>query len=301
MSLVSVLDDQPLAIGGSRNVVNTIGVLNFDPAPRARSVTVGAIERAVERQGCSLCIVRAADLKLGELSEAIERLRVLPIDGVLAIAPGHAEMEALAAILSDLPLVAVATEPHDDVTVVATDDYAAAAAATRHLLALGHSTVAHVAGPVGSHEADQRLAGWRDALSATGVEVPEPVLGDWSPECGYRLGLGLAARPEITAILVAGDRMALGVLRALREAGRRVPEDVSVIGLDGITEAEFFDPPLTTVRQDVVELGRRSVQLLRERIEPGGCAPRVETVPAQLILRASAGPPPRAEVQSKGE
>lgn len=293
MTPVSVLDQRPPAAAqrGGLDGINTIGVLNFDPSPRGKTSAVGAIEQATRRVGCSLCIVRG-ESEENALRAAMQRLQSFPVDGLLAIGPSRSELQALSRIAGEVPLVALAAERHDRVSGVATDDRAAATAATRHLLELGHSTVFHVAGPVGCHDAERRLAGWRDALSATGAEVPEPMFGDWSPEVGYRLGRKLATRPEVTAIFVAGDRMALGVLGALREAGRRVPHDVSVIGFDGIAESEFFDPPLTTVAQDIAELGRRSLRLLRHEIELGGSAAFHETVAAQLIIRASTAPPP---------
>ena len=94
-------------------------------------------------------------------------------------------------------------------------------------------------------------------------------------------------RRDVTAILVANDQMALGVMHALFEAGRRVPEDVSVVGFDGSPQGEFFNPPLTTVRQNYAEMGRRSLQLLLSEIEVGGSARIRETIPAELIVRAS--------------
>jgi DNA-binding LacI/PurR family transcriptional regulator len=110
------------------------------------------------------------------------------------------------------------------------------------------------------------------------------------------LGCRLAARPDVTAIFVANDQMALGVLRALHDAGRRVPQDVSVVGFDDSPHGEFFNPPLTTVRQNHAELGRRSLELLLTEIEVGRHVRVHDTIPAELIVRASTaaastGPP----------
>ena len=90
--------------------------------------------------------------------------------------------------------------------------------------------------------------------------MPEPLVGDWSPRAGYELGRALSADPAVTAVFVANDQMALGVLRATHEAGRAVPGDLSVVGFDDIPEAAYFLPPLTTVRQDFIEMGRRSLR-----------------------------------------
>ena len=114
--------------------------------------------------------------------------------------------------------------------------------------------------------------------------------GDWSARSGYDLGRRLAADRSVTAIFVANDQMALGVLRAMHEAGRSVPRDVSIVGFDDIPEAAYFLPPLTTIRQDFDELGRRSLRLLLRMID-GGEEPGVAPVGPELIVRASTGVP----------
>ena len=218
---------------------------------------------------------------------AFTRLRRLDVDGILVVAPQRGVIDMLAELSGDIPLVAVASGAQEVVSTVAIDHYAGAAAATRHLLELGHRTVFHIAGPADGQDPGQRLTGWRDTLVAAGAEIPLPVVGDWSPDGGYELGRRLAARNDVTAIFVANDQMALGVLSALHEAGRRVPSDVSVVGFDGSPQGEFFNPPLTTVRQNYAELGRRSLELLLTEIEVGRHANVHETIPAELIIRAS--------------
>ena len=153
-------------------------------------------------------------------------------------------------------------------------------------LGLGHRTVHHVAGPADSQEARGRMAGWRSELVAAGAPVPELLRGDWTPSSGYAAGRKLADRiragEDITAVFLANDQMALGVLAALHEEGLEIPDDVSVVGFDDLPEAPYFTPPLTTVRQDFEELGRRGVELVLARLA-GGPAPRAGA-------RAAAGP-----------
>ena len=153
------------------------------------------------------------------------------------------------------------------------------------------ATVRHLAGPQDWPEAQQRVAGWRDALDAAGAERARPLVGDWSPRSGYELGRALAEDPEATAVFVANDQMALGLLRRLHEAGRAVPGDVSIVGFDDIPEAAYFTPPLTTVRQDFDELGRRSLALLLRRMAAATQrrAVRHRSQPS-LVLRSSTGP-----------
>jgi DNA-binding LacI/PurR family transcriptional regulator len=223
----------------------------------------------------------------GSLRTAVARLRRLDVDGILVVAPQRWAIERLAELTDDIPLVAVASGVQEVVSAVAIDHYAGAAAATCHLLELGHRTVFHIAGPADGQEPGRRLAGWRDTLVAAGAEIPLPMVGDWSPDAGYELGRRLATRMDVTAIFVANDQMALGVLHALHQAGRRVPCDASVVGFDASPQAEFFNPPLTTVRQDYNELGRRGLELLLTAIEDGRQAKVQEMIPADLIVRAS--------------
>jgi DNA-binding LacI/PurR family transcriptional regulator len=166
---------------------------------------------------------------------------------------------------------------------------------TEHLLTTGHSTVWHVAGPADWLESEARTAGWEAALRDAGAELPPLLRGDWSPLSGYQAGQQLAGRvlaspgqgDGLTAVFVANDQMALGVLRAFREAGLQTPADVAVAGFDDIPEAEFFPPPLTTVRQDFASLGRSSIGLLLDHIEGAAQGTTHLTLAPELIVRAS--------------
>ncbi len=159
--------------------------------------------------------------------------------------------------------MAVEAGPQDAVPVVAVDQFAGAVSATQHLLDLGHTSVSHISGPADWLETQERIEGWRATLEAAGIEAPPPLAGDWSARAGYDLGRRLTADPSVTAIFAANDQMALGVLRALHEAGRQIPAEVSVVGFDDIPEAPYFMPPLTTVRQDFIEVGSRSLRHAR--------------------------------------
>jgi DNA-binding LacI/PurR family transcriptional regulator len=145
--------------------------------------------------------------------------------------------------------------------------------------------VHHLAGPAGSFAAAERERGWREALAAAGVEAPQVARGDWSAASGFEQARRM---PDagVTAIFAANDQMALGALRALAEAGRRVPGDVAVIGFDDIADAAQFPPPLTTVRQDFDALGEQAVSRLVSWIE--GERPADLLLTPALIGRASA-------------
>ena len=271
----------------------TLGVVSFDTTLFGPASTLYAIERAAHDAGYFITIVSLEALDRASVLSAVERLRMQGVDGILVIAPLEGAGEALVALPRDLPLVAVEAGPADALPVVAVDQFAGAAIATRHLLELGHPTVAHIGGPPDFLEAVQRVDGWRSTLQAAGAAVPPVPLGDWSPRSGYELGQRLMEGDGVSAVFVANDQMALGVLRALNEAGYEVPGQVSVVGFDDIPEAPYYSPPLTTVRQDFGEIGRRSLRLMLEMMESGGedegrSSPPLVT--PELVLRASTAP-----------
>ena len=269
----------------------TLGVVTFDTTLYGPASTLVGIERAAHAAGYFVSIVSLESLDRLAVLRAVERLRALGVDGVLIIAPQVASMGALWDLPADLPIVAVEAGPQEGVPVAEVDQYHGAQLATQHLLELGHPTVHHLAGPQDWAEAGQRIDGWRDALDAAGARSYAPLRGDWSPRSGYELGRELLDQPDVTAIFVANDQMALGLLRVLHELGKDVPGDVSVVGFDDIPESEFFTPPLTTVRQDFNEMGRRSLHLLLAEIESGRRSNARATVPASIVVRASTSPP----------
>jgi DNA-binding LacI/PurR family transcriptional regulator len=270
----------------------TLGVVSFDTTLYGPASTLFGIERAAHEAGYFIIVASLEALNRASVLDAVDRLRRQGVEGILVIAPHSEAREALLHAPTDIPLVAAEAGPEHGFPVVAVNQLAGAVSATRHLLDLGHQTVWHITGPPNFLESRQRLEGWRTALEAAGVEVPQPLIGDWSPLAGYDLGKRLSADPAVTAVFVANDQMALGLLRAMHEADREVPGELSVVGFDDIPEAAYFLPPLTTVRQDFIEMGRRSLEVLLRTIESGRRAPSGSLVPPELIVRASTGPPP---------
>jgi DNA-binding LacI/PurR family transcriptional regulator len=272
-----------LVTGRSR----TLGVVSFDTSLYGPASTLLGIERAAHEEEYFVIVASLKSLNRESIVEAVERLRRHGVDGILAITPLEEAADALRHAPDDAPLLAVEAGPEESVPVVAVDQVSGAVMATSHLLDLGHENVWHIAGPSNFLESGQRLVGWRTTLERTGIEPPAPLRGDWSARAGYDLGRRLSTDPAVTAIFVANDQMALGVLRAMHEHGKRVPEDVSVVGFDDIPEAPFFLPPLTTVRQDFDEVGSRSVRLLLRMIETGELPPSAPRVEPELIVRES--------------
>ena len=272
-----------LVTGTSR----TLGVVTFNTTLFGPASTLVAVERAAAAEAYGVSIVSLETLDRAAVIRAVERLRAMGVDGVLVIAPKVAATSAVWDLPPGFPVVAVEAGTLDDIPVVAVDQHEGARLATEHLLRLGHATVHHLAGPLEWQEAELRLDGWRGALDAAGARGSAPLRGDWSPRSGYELGRQMAELEDMTAVFVANDQMALGLIRALHERGRRVPEDVSIVGFDDIPEAEFFLPPLTTVRQDFNEMGRLALHCLLDGIGARQRSTVPSIVPATLIVRAS--------------
>ncbi|MET9437102.1 LacI family DNA-binding transcriptional regulator [Streptomyces sp. NPDC006551] len=270
-----------------------LGVISFDAARYGPASILTAINKAAQDRGYLVSAIAIDTADPATVVRAVDRLSAEGADGVIAIAPQDWVRQALVEARIDTPLVVLENDLGDGTPLITADSRAGARAATEHLLHLGHATVWHIAGPLGWTSADRRAASWRTTLEAAGANVPELHVGDWSADSGYDLGRGLAERPDVTAVFASNDQMALGALRAFHEAGRRVPDDVSVVGYDDIPEAAHLLPPLTTVRTNFTEIGTRSLRLLLAHID-GLTEPRVEpVVPVELIVRRSTGPAPR--------
>jgi DNA-binding LacI/PurR family transcriptional regulator len=180
----------------------------------------------------------AIDLMLGQTVAGVAVIEFDPVGVAVsrALPPGIPVVAAAAAGQTRSP------HPHAYL-----DDRVAAREATEYLLGLGHRTVHHLAIP-STDARTGRARGWRQALEAAGAEVPEPLAADYDPASGYQVGRALAADRSVTAVLCGNDELAIGLMRALAEEGRRVPEDVSVVGFDDQPFAAMWSPALTTVR-----------------------------------------------------
>jgi DNA-binding LacI/PurR family transcriptional regulator len=273
----------------------TIGLVTVNPNQFGPAQTMVGLERAARDAGYGLSVTILDEATAEEMREAVETFVSHSVSAVVALSTYDAPAEALAALEAPVPVIAVQVGGADDRPAVSVDQVAGARLATRHLLDLGHRTVHHVTGPADSKEARSRVEGWRAELAAAGAPVPASVTGDWTPESGHAAGAMLLRRmragEEVTAVFAANDQMALGVLAALHEADVAIPGQLSVVGFDDLPESPYFAPPLTTVRQDFAELGRRGVRLVLDRL--AGENPSPEPVQPTLEVRASTAPPPR--------
>lgn len=272
-----------LASGRSK----TLGVIAPDTSLYGPVSTLLGIQQAAQGYGYFVSVMAVHSLDRQSVQEAVRRLMSQSVEGLALITPFVSAHEALAYLPSATPIVAVEGDPDGDVSVVTVDQVAGARLATEHLLAAGHSTVFHVAGPGEWLEAQGRVEGWREALLAAGAAITPPLFGDWTARSGYQAGQVLAQVPDASAIFAANDNMALGVLRALHDRGRRVPGEVAVVGFDDTPESAYFIPPLTTVRQDFQTVGAAAVQILVDQIGTGGSSRERVVIQPELVCRAS--------------
>jgi DNA-binding LacI/PurR family transcriptional regulator len=268
----------------------TIGLVMSHVDQYGPARTMLGLENAARAAGYSLSVTLLDDASAAAMRAAVDGFVAQSVDAVVALTTYGEALAALEGLFAPLPLIEVKGSPEGDRPAVWVDQEGGAALATRHLLELGHRTVHHVAGPADSLEAQGRIVGWRRELQKAGAHVPELLFGDWWPASGYVAGRRLAelardGRSEVSAVFVANDQMSLGLLNALHEEGLRVPADISVVGFDDVPEAAYYTPPLTTVRQDFAELGRRGVQLTLARLRGEDCTP--EPVAPSLVVRAT--------------
>ncbi|MFI7400460.1 LacI family DNA-binding transcriptional regulator [Streptomyces sp. NPDC049541] len=282
-----------LASGRTRSIgVVTLGTALYGPA----SLLMG-VERAVRDTGYALRVVNTMEGDPAGVAGAMDSLLDQGVDGIVISEPIDEQADVGApALRLDVPVLVIgAPLPVTAPTVLTAGNGAdlMARSATEHLLDLGHMTVHHLAGPQRWYAARDRREGWQAALTAQDREVPAVVAGDWSAASGYRAGRELAEDAGVTAVFAANDDMAIGLIHALTEAGRRVPEDVSVVGFDDIPVAAHVTPPLTTVRQPFDAVAQEGLKRLVHAIENPKAEPLPPSgPPVDLVVRASTAPPP---------
>lgn len=265
----------------------TIGVIVAESNYHGPGQTSSAIRTAARAKGYATLVAAIRDTTEAEVSQAIGLLLDHAVEGIVAISPERPLVDTLHAAVHGIPLVLVADglETSDGIYPVSVDQFHGAVAATEHLIGLGHRSIVHVSGPPSWFDANERVKGWRDALQRAGLPVPEVRIGDWSADSGYEIGQRLVADGVPDAVFCSNDLMALGLLSALAEHDVAVPDRVSLVGYDDISGAQFFQPPLTSVRQPFAELGAECVEVLVEAI--GGGTVEVRRVKPALVVRTS--------------
>jgi DNA-binding LacI/PurR family transcriptional regulator len=272
-----------LVTGRSR----TLGVLALDVADSDGLTPLYGIERSARELGYFVGIGNLTSVDRASVRAAVDHLAEQSVAGLLVIAPIDAADDALVTAPSDLPIVAVEGSRSGVVASAGVDQVAGARLATEHLLELGHDTVFHIRGPSEWMQTQDRVNGWGSALEAAGADVPMPLAGDWTAKSGYEAGQVLSRVSGLTAVFAGNDQTALGLLLAFSERGIRVPEDVSVVGFDDGADVPFYNPPLTTIRQDFQAVGRTAISMLVNRIEDGARDLDHDLVEPELVVRQS--------------
>jgi len=249
----------------------TLGVVTFGASFYGPLQMVGNVAHAAKTCGYNLLVANINDSLADTVQDAIETFSGKLVDGIIMITPVTSITSAeLHASCGDTPFVQIAAPRGANEASVIIDQRYGARLAVQHLIGLGHTQISEISGPLNWFDAAARHEGWRDTLHAAGLQAPpnSSVEGDWTAAGGYAAAIRMLDEgANFTALFVGNDQMALGVLRALREHGLRVPQDVSVVGFDDIPEAAFYEPPLTTIQQDFSTLGRQSVEYLVELID----------------------------------
>jgi DNA-binding LacI/PurR family transcriptional regulator len=272
-----------------------IGVVGYETFESSTSKVLRGVNDVATEAGYVLDIVTVDPL--GDVDEIVRRLDAIngsDVAGLLATSPTANVRQALERSTFTMPVFLDVSGDIDTGQGPYFGTSTSAHLIMEHLVGLGHERIAHIAGPEGWDSASKREDMYRRVLRERGLPEFPVVHGDWSAASGYRAAQQLPMEAGITAIFVANDRMALGVLRALNERGLRIPDDVSVAGIDDIPEAAYFSPPLTTVHIDFGEGGRVAAESLLTLIErPGERMPRYPD--STLLLRHSTAAPATSE------
>lgn len=293
-----VINERPdVAADTRRRVQGVIDKLGYRPSALARSLisqrsyTLGVVTAGLRHIGPSRTLsgitAAAADAGYALLLEELPRydtddttsifdaLTSRQVDGIIWAVPEVGTNRRWTDQLRsefDLPIVYLAMEPRENISVVSVNNYLGGRLAMAHLLEQGYRSIAHLAGPLDWWESRQRMVAWKDALLEANLEARDENCseGNWSPASGADAVEKLFAQcPQMDAIFVANDQMALSVLHAAPEHGRRVPQDLGVVGFDNVQESAYFRPSLTTVQQDQYNVGKVAVEEMTRIIESG--------------------------------
>ncbi len=241
-----------------------LGIISFGIHHYGPAQMMNNIEQTAKTKGYGVSFSTVDTLTPDELHRAMAALGERSVDGIVFITPvtGICHND-LTDLCSGIPFVQIDTELSAQVPSVVIDQHYGSHLATQHLIDLGHKAICEISGPLNWYGAQARHQSWLETLHAAGLSPGVSVEGDWTAQSGYEAARKLLQeRYAFTALVVGNDQMALGAIRALREQNLHVPDDISVVGFDDVPEAAYYEPPLTTVRQDFAALGKQSVDYL---------------------------------------
>lgn len=270
---------------------HSVGLCVNDVTKFGNLSMIDGIASAAREHNCAITLVEMSKTEEFSLAEATRRMAALPVDGIIIgmsrMAPDFETFDPLPGIST----VIVTMYAHPRVTTVDSDHYGCSLLLMNHLFELGHEQIRFIGGPSFSIDEQFRRAGWQDALERKHIEPAEPLEGDWSANSGYEAGRYLAEHDRtMTAIYAANDQMANGAIAALRDSGLRVPEDVSVVGVDDSLDDFVAHNELTTVRFDLHQRGR---EVFEHAVPKAGATGKTVAIriPGKLIVRHTTAEP----------
>lgn len=278
------------ALASSRSKM--LGILSSDTDFTGPAAMVHHMEAAARAQGYFVVTVGIDANDEESVQSGIDHLMKLGIEGLALVTPQLRAVEIARAAVSGIPVVTLDSMYRMDELAVSVDNFAGGAAATQHLIDLGHRNIAHISGPQGWFESTTRAAGYTATMLNANL-TPQVIDGDWLIDTGYRIGKKLDIETKgLTALFIANDRMSFGFMHAMRERGIEVPSRLSIVGFDDLEEATYTSPPLTTLRQDFKQLGERAMNLLLSEIS-GTSTKKLDRLIPDLIVRGSTAAPPK--------
>jgi DNA-binding LacI/PurR family transcriptional regulator len=294
--VIAELGYQPSAIARSlvSNRTRTLGLITADFSDYFFTQVIVGAEAEARRHGYYF-MLGSTERNPADEPEYLRLLTERQVDGILFARPSTEDdnRHIVQLIHRGVPLVTTNYYvPGESLTVVDVDNVAGGRTATECLLSQGHRRIAMITGPARWKSVDQRSEGYRCALEAAGVPFDPALLeqGDWSLASGYEAMRRLLARKvPFTALFAHNDQMAIGAMKALREVGLRIPHDVAIVGYDDIPVAAYCDPPLTTMRQPMQQVGEVATRLLIEQIENPGAEKQEVLLQAELVRRGTCG------------
>jgi LacI family transcriptional regulator len=307
--IIDQLGYQPSALARSliRQRSHTLGVVTAGLSYIGPSRTLSGIAGAAEAAGYALLLKELPDFDNNVIAPIFQALLSRHVDGIIwAVSEVGQNLNWVNKSHRDsgVPLVFLTMEPQKNIPTVFIDNYMGGRMAVSHLLGQGYRHIGHISGPLDWWEARQRMAGWKDCLVEAGFEVQDRhwTQGNWSSESGaHAVSRLLEQYPEMDAIFIGNDQMALSALMTVRARGLAVPEDIGLVGFDNIPESAYFLPPLTTIHQDQYEVARVAVDEIIKIIELGwqGVDPgdrQAIVLPPKLVVRQSSLRANRKEV-----
>ena len=297
--VIEELDYHPNAIAQSlsRQKSYIIGIVTAGLKYIGPSRTLNGIASKAESLGYGHLVKELDRFDDSNFDALLSWFQAHAVDGIIWAAPEiGSNRKEIAGLLPDmdLPIIFLTMEKRASLSIVTIDNFFGARLATSHLISQGRKKIGHISGPLDWWEARQRKSGWESILAETDIHCSDKMWaeGNWSSKSGKTAFLELLKKfPQMDGLFVGNDQMALAVLSEAVRLGIQVPEELAVVGFDGIEESEFFYPPLSTISQDQFKLGGLAVEelvaLMNQGSQAPSAAPKYIAVKPELVIRKS--------------